>query len=175
MARLSISLLILSALAVRASADGGMVRLSREVGAYRVTLFSAPTPFRAGPVDLSLLLQDAETGAAILDAEVLVRVRKSGGTTSATTYLATHEQATNKLYYSALFELPSPGLWELETQITGALGSARVSCSIETAPPTPTVARMWPWIGWPVAVIVLFAIHRTLRRRSDRFDAPASP
>ena len=43
-------------------ADGGTVRLSEEQGRYRITVFTAPAPLRAGPVDVSVLVQEAATG-----------------------------------------------------------------------------------------------------------------
>jgi len=42
-------------------ADGGAVRLSERQGGYQITAFTSPTPFRAGPVDISVLVQDAAT------------------------------------------------------------------------------------------------------------------
>jgi hypothetical protein len=43
-------------------ADGGAMRLSERAGGYRVTVFTDPTPLRAGPVDVSVFVQDADTG-----------------------------------------------------------------------------------------------------------------
>ena len=47
-------------------ADGGTVQLRKEAGALVITVFTSPAPLSAGPVDISLLLQNAEwarTGA----------------------------------------------------------------------------------------------------------------
>ena len=38
------------------------MRLSERAGGYRVTVFTDPTPLRAGPVDVSVFVQDADTG-----------------------------------------------------------------------------------------------------------------
>ena len=54
--------LLVGACGEAARGDGGTVRLSRCEGGYRITVFTAPTPFRAGPVDISVLVQDAATG-----------------------------------------------------------------------------------------------------------------
>src|SRR5262249_156491 len=56
-----------------ARADGGTVRLSQRAGGYQVTVFTEPTPLRAGPVDVSVLVQDAATGQALPGAQVTVR------------------------------------------------------------------------------------------------------
>ncbi len=45
-----------------ARADGGAVRLRQRSGGYQIAVFTEPTPLRAGPVDVSVLVQDAETG-----------------------------------------------------------------------------------------------------------------
>src|SRR5438094_524539 len=86
-----------------ARADGGMVRLSQRQGGYQITVFTAPTPFRAGPVDVSVLVQDAATGEALPQAQVTVWVAPRGRRGAAVSYAATSEAATNKLLHAALF------------------------------------------------------------------------
>ena len=44
-----------------ARADGGVVRLRQRAGGYQIAVFTSPTPIRAGPVDVSVLVQDAAT------------------------------------------------------------------------------------------------------------------
>ena len=85
-----------------ALADGGTVRLSQRLGADRITVFTSPTPLRAGPVDVSVLVQDAETGAPIPGAEVEVGLEPLDRPGLATHYPATHRAATNKLFHAAL-------------------------------------------------------------------------
>src|SRR5580704_13866550 len=55
-----------------ARADGGTVRYYDRLGDYRVTVFTSPAPLRAGPVDVSVLVQNVETGQPIVDAEVII-------------------------------------------------------------------------------------------------------
>ena len=59
---LALGWLLVGACGEAARGDGGTVRLSRCEGGLRITVFTAPTPFRAGPVDISVLVQDAVTG-----------------------------------------------------------------------------------------------------------------
>ena len=59
-------------------ADGGVIVLKQEQGAYVVTVFAEPVPLRAGPVDLSVLVQDKETLAPVLDADVSVKLLHVG-------------------------------------------------------------------------------------------------
>src|SRR5262245_15441275 len=59
---------------------GGEVRLTEKAGPFVITVFSDPTPLRVGPVDLSVMVQDGDSGRPILDAEVTVRLQKKHGT-----------------------------------------------------------------------------------------------
>jgi hypothetical protein len=66
--------LLLAAGTSAARADGGALRASRQCGDYRVSVFTSPTPLRAGPVDVSVLVQDAATGEVQHDLPVAVTV-----------------------------------------------------------------------------------------------------
>ena len=83
-----------------ADADGGMVCLREGSGAFLVTVFVAPQPVRAGPIDTSVLVQDRQTGVMILDAKVDVAVRRAGGRDPEVLTHATHEQSTNRVLQS---------------------------------------------------------------------------
>src|SRR5437588_12678333 len=61
-----------------ARADGGAVRLCERAGNYQLAVFTAPTPFRAGPVDVSVLVQDAATGECIPQARVTLCLTAQG-------------------------------------------------------------------------------------------------
>lgn len=71
--------LLLGLLAGRASADGGVLVLDGADGPFLITVFAAPAPLRAGPVDLDVLVRDARTGQPILDAEVRLELERVGG------------------------------------------------------------------------------------------------
>jgi hypothetical protein len=149
-------------------ADGGTVRLSGRQGGYRITVFTAPTPFRAGPVDVSVLVQDAVTGRPIPDARVTVRAAPRGRSGEVILQTATSEAATNKLFRAAVFEIPQPGWWEVEVAIEGGHGPARVRFEVEAAEAAPQWPALWPWLVWPALAILLFTLHQWLVRRKDR-------
>jgi hypothetical protein len=142
--------------------DGGTIRLSQREGAYRITVFTAPTPFRAGPVDISVLLQDATTGEPSSDARVTLWLTSIDHPSQRIRHSATSEEATNKLLRAAVFTLPEPGRWTVDVDITGASESARVRFELEASGRLPRWPAIWPWIAWPLPVIVLFAIHQIL-------------
>ena len=78
-----------------ARADGGAVRLRQRAGGYQIAVFTSPTPFRAGPVDVSVLVQDAATGECVPEAQVTVCL-KAPGAGRVLECPATTEAATNQ-------------------------------------------------------------------------------
>jgi hypothetical protein len=159
-----------------ARADGGSLRLTGKAGRYQISVFSAPTPLRAGPIDISVLLQNASSGDLVTQARAIVRMSKAGR--PALEYPATFEAATNKLFRAAQFDLPEPGRWELRVEVEGVHGPAVIGGEIEASEPMPRWREMWPWICWPALAIVLFCIHQILARRAGRsisYSQPSEP
>jgi hypothetical protein len=145
--------------------DGGTMRMSEKRGGYLITVFTAPAPFRAGPVDISVLVQDALTGEPVPQTRVTVRMTKSGQLVLE--YPATREAATNKLLHAAQFDLPEPGPWHLEVKVEGVHGLAVMGKALEAAAPLPRWRELWPWIGWPALAIALLWMHQVLARRKS--------
>jgi hypothetical protein len=137
-------------------------------GGYRISVFTSPDPLRAGPIDISVLLQDAETGNAIPNAQINVSLIPSSGRGVTTYAVATSDAATNKLLNAALVELPEAGLWDVEVACLTEHGPARVQFKIDAAPRSAGRLKVWPWFSWPVAVVMLFGVHRclVLRRKT---------
>jgi hypothetical protein len=147
-----------------ASADGGSMRMTGEVEGYQISVFTAPVPFRAGPVDVSVLVQDSRTGEPMPQARVSVRMTKPGQ--PAIEQPATSEAASNKLFRAAQFELPDAGRWEMRVQVQGPHGLAVIGGDVEAAEHLPRWREVWPWFGWPALAVALFSIHQVLVRRS---------
>jgi hypothetical protein len=162
-----LSLTCLATLAATAHGDGGTVRLSEQVGGYLVTVFTAPTPLRAGPIDVSVLVQDARTGQPAAVNEVLLRLRQMGESTLEQT--ATREQATNRLLYAAKFDLPAPGTWPVEVRVRGAGGEVAREFEVYAAEPLPRWVELWGWIFLPVVGVVVFLAHQALRSKKPEF------
>ena len=101
--------LLLVAIPLGVMADSGIVRASAIDGPWRLTVFSEPTPLRAGPVDLSVLVQQAQNDTPVLDATVSLMLEHPETEVSSILVEATREAASNRLLYSAKFELPTPG------------------------------------------------------------------
>lgn len=161
------SLIVIVLSAPAATADGGLVRLSQRAGPYVITVFTSPTPLRAGPADVSVLVQSAGDDTPVLDAAVslVVRRKDGGGEVRA---MATRSAATNKLLHAALLELPDPGPWSIGVHVDGPSGSALVSCELDVAPPRSAAFAYWPYLVAPWAVIAIYALHQRLAAAGQR-------
>lgn len=162
---------MLAATIVRA--DGGAVVLAQRAGDYQVTVLAAPAAPHVGLADLSVLVQDAATGQPVDGLSVTLGLTPEGslpadGLRSA----ATRALATNKLFYAAQFDLPTAGRWTLTATVETPRGSETIEGPLEVAGPPPRWLELWPWIGWPVIVVLLFALRENLacqqRERGDR-------
>jgi hypothetical protein len=147
--------------ATTAAADGGLVRISQPAGPFVVTVFSAPTPLRAGPVDLSVLVQEPG-GAAVLDAEVRLILERRGERPTPIELAATRAQATNKLLYAAPFELPAAGTWQVEVTVARGADRATVAFAVDAAPPLPPWRAYWPYFALPAVGAALLALREWL-------------
>jgi hypothetical protein len=145
-----------------ARADGGALRLYERANGYRIALFSSPTPLRAGPVDISLLVQDADTLEPARVTDVSVALTRMGDRMATLHIPATTEAATNKLLHAAVFDLPKPGRWMIEVAVEGSRGPGRVRFELEAAEPLPRWLSLWPWWSWPALAVLLYAIHQIL-------------
>jgi hypothetical protein len=147
--------------------DGGTLRFSGRRGDRLVTVFTAPAPLRAGPIDLSVLVQDAETGRPITNLPIDVQGQQIGHAQTTIRAAATPGAATNKLLRAARLELSEPGRWHFDVYVQGVDRSQPIGFDVEVAQPPPPWLNMSLWIAWPLVPIGLFAIHQfRLRRRA---------
>jgi hypothetical protein len=140
------------------------VRLCERVGDYQLAVFTAPTPFRAGPVDVSVLVQDAATGECVTPARVALRLTAQGSG-QVVEYTATSGAASNKLLQATVFELPEAGWWDVEVSVDGPHGAARARFAVEAGEAPPRWRDLWPWFAWPALAVALFGLHRELARQ----------
>ncbi len=163
-------------------ADGGAVISSEVVGSHRVTVISDPAVLRAGPVDFSVLVQDARTDEPVPDASVAFTLAETGRTDAAESaeawvspccvvpsfnrdrIPATHEAAQNKLLQAATVILPTAGDYELTTYVASQLGQATVLAPITALAPASPLATFWPALALPGAAIGLFALRERISR-----------
>jgi hypothetical protein len=144
-----------------ARGDGGTVRASETHGTMQVTIFTSPTPLRAGQVDVSVLVQDMPNGATATDAEIEVLVHPVDAPGRTMRQFATVDRAVNKLLRAAEFDVVEPGPTEFTIVVRRQQQpELRVRFEADVAPPLPRWARFWPWFTWPLVVAALFILRR---------------
>jgi len=149
-----------------ARADGGKLQSSERVGHWIVTLFTSPTPPAAGLVDVSALVQSAETNEPVMDATVHITAReKASGFTLQ--QVATHEMATNKLFQAAWLDLPTAGQWTVTVRISRDETMVETTFDFWVSAAPPAWSDLTLWILWPAVPIALYgAVQLRTGRRS---------
>ena len=116
-ARLATSAALLIAITTPLLANGGTVRISREpAGPYLVSVMSSPTPLRTGELDISVLVQDS-TEEVVPGVPVRVEAVPLTGGGESIRHAATRQQATNKFFLAAKFDVEAPGEWEFRVRV----------------------------------------------------------
>jgi hypothetical protein len=166
---LALSWLLSDPWVASARGDGGTLRLRKRQGPFEIAVFTAPDPFVAGPVDISVLVLDGASGEPVLNAKVRVTVEPLGRPDEAFTHEATSEAATNKLLHAAVFDLPTSGVWLVEVALEASdARNAQVRFKLKAGHAAPGWMDLWPWVCWPVPVILLYGIHQRLVWRKGR-------
>jgi len=144
------------------------VQFTKLADPFSITVFTAPSPLRAGPVDISLMIQRSDNQQPLLDCIADVRLRKEGDVTISSK--ATHEAAQNKLFYAAQVRIPESGVWDLEVIIRRGDDSAKVLGAITLAASNPVLLVYWRGLAIPPLFISLFALNQWLKRRRTAAD-----
>lgn len=156
-AKWQLCLLIHSALVPSvARADIGEVRASERHGDLQITVFTAPTPLRAGFIDVGVLVLDVTTGKPVLDADLKIEVAPADGSRKPVLYAATHAAATNKLFYASQLNLLFPGVWRFRVILERPHERVDVPFEAEADAPFPTWRSHWLWFTWPLLVVGWF-------------------
>jgi hypothetical protein len=151
-----------------AHADGGAVCLREGSGAFLVTVFVAPQPIQVGPIDVSVLVQDRQTGVVILDAKVDLAIRYVDGGGPEFIAHATQEQSTNKLLKSGRIGLPTSGSWGLRVFVSHGHEQSVFATILPVSPAASRLGAVWPLLFLPPFAIALFALHQTLSSQAGR-------
>lgn len=151
-----------------ALADGGRIRASRQHADWRITVFTSPNPLRAGPADVSILVQHATTGQVADDAAIAVTLTPLDGAHPPIRAAATRAAATNKLLHAAQIKLPEAGRWLVRAFVTipDTPPPFDVTFAMDVEPPLPAWLTVWPWFVWPIVAVLFFIVHRALLART---------
>jgi hypothetical protein len=150
-----------------ALADGGTVQLRKEAGAFVITVFTSPAPLSAGPVDISLLLQNRNGLEPVLDASVSMRLREDASSTGGQAR-PTREQAQNKLLYAVPVTLAESGRWQLAVTILRNGERTDATGTIDVAPAPEMAASYWSYLAFPPLMIAAFVVRERLIRRKPK-------
>lgn len=148
-------------------------------GPFRLTVFSDPPVLRAGPVDLSVLVQDRLTGNPVLDAQVSIDLiplaQGSARLAWAPPYCtvptpsqlvgmkANRAHGQNHLLFGILTILPHSGLWTVNVRAQTGEATGVITRNIEVQTPSPPFLAYWKLLSLPVAVVVTFAFLQRIK------------
>jgi hypothetical protein len=142
-------------------ADGGTLRAANvPVGAYRVSVFTAPTPIPPDSIDVSMLVTERGRGL-VPDLEIVVTAHPLGQPGRSTSHPATRDQATDSRYYAAKFALGSEGPWEIVVQVRGPRGEGEVRFEVMVQNPGPLGS---PFMILGLALLPLLLVGWWLKR-----------
>lgn len=158
------SICALFALAIPLFADGGAVLSRQDSGPFVITVFAAPVPLRAGPIDMTVMVQTRDTLQPVLDADVSIRLDGA----SPIEAVASRSQAQNKLLYAVTFDLPRPGDWKYTVSVQNAAGQAATSGEFDAGQPGRMQSSASFYLGIPPVLIAIFLLHQWLVRRESR-------
>jgi hypothetical protein len=175
MKRFGFTFVTLSLLAaVCGYADGGAVIARQTANDLRVTVLASPVPLRAGPVDVSVLVQDGER--AVLDATVEVAWRSLSQSppdwlppcctmdSGPERIPASRAHSNNKFLYSAIVPVKSAGPSDLLVTVSRGGVEGSVTCPLQVRRALPPALAFWPWLLFPPVAIAGFALHQRLVR-----------
>lgn len=123
-----------------AHAGGQPQLINGQAGPFLVSVWSLPNPLVSGDVNFILAVAETQTingideAVVVLDADVELIFTSEDGETIRVD--ATHQNATNKLFYEAYFELPEAGEWNAVVNVNyeGESGSVPFVASADTPP-----------------------------------------
>lgn len=155
-----------------AFADAGRLQGSGQSGPFVLSLYTAPIPLRAGAVEVSTLVTDAENGEPVLDARVQVRLHREGG--PALPFAVAASRGGDGLRYFAAPALQEPGRWSIRVEVSSPLGTGSLERTVAVKESAPFYVSLWPVLAFPPLAIALFVLHQRLRARMRRVRRGAS-
>ena len=153
-----------------ARADGGTVIASERLDDWQVSLLVSPSIAQAGPVDLSVLVQDAKTGDVVDGADVTLWLESADQVLPTILLKATRKAATNKLYYAAGCQLPAAGRWRIKAEIAKGDTHENLTGFFDVGKPPGQWTGLWKWFAVLAIVVLAFLLRErlVLKQRARR-------
>jgi hypothetical protein len=163
------ALMVGVALAPPLMADGGTLRVANAImGAYRVSIFTDPTPVTPDSLDVSVLATFDRGRGIAPGLQIIVVARPLDGSGRTIRHPATPDQAEDPRYYAAKFSPGALGDWEIEVRVQGPEGSGEVGFEIRVQEPGPFDN---PFLILGVALLPLALVGWWLRGSALETDA----
>ena len=175
---LALVLIAASLLPLPAGAHGGGdARLVNEsAGPYLVTVWIDPTEPQVGELHITVAVSESSAGGEgvaglpVLGADVLVQLSPVSADADPIEAVASHEQATNRLYYEADLELPAPGEWLVLVHVDGPLGAGGADFPIDVAA-APGIDWLTLLLGVAGVLVIGVALLQLFRSRQMAVEA----
>jgi len=162
-------------------ADGGVAVGQFENGPLSVTVFAAPVPVRAGPLDVTVLVQEISSNQPVTDAVIGFSLQKvsppspdrvrlpawCSSSPPGSWIAASSTHSNNKLLSGAYLPLQESGRWQLTLRITRGAVDFTESLLLDVAPPQNLLAVWWPLLAVVPLAVALYAWRAALLRRKS--------
>lgn len=160
---------------VYAHAGGQPQLINGEAGPFTVSVWSLPNPLVTGDVNFIVAVAETRTfngqeeAVVVLDADVDLLLTAADGEEISVS--ASHQNATNKLFYEAYFELPEAGDWDAVITINydGQSGSVPFTVTADS----PPFNINWTLIGG-IAIVIIAVGWFIWQSRQHKELAPVS-
>jgi hypothetical protein len=150
-----------------ARADAPIAIAQGRAGPFLVTLLGEPTPLRAGPARLSVMVQSGPRDEIVLGASVRLALDPPPGSAPqpAIAADATPANATSGILYAAPVVLAEPGAWSVTVSVARGDERGELRTALRVLEPRGRLAGSWPYLAAPFAFLGLYAVHQLLRAR----------
>lgn len=170
--------LIFTGPSVLAHAGVGTQQINNQnIGPYRIWAWSDPEPPVVGSYHVAVALTESLendpngfAGDPILDADVVVEMEHHASGMQLIAQ-ATHEDATNKLFYEAILTPQQTGTWEIRLIVQGPDGPVQASYIDEIESP----AFPWMAVGGGVLALLLAGAGTFLYLKTGEKDPAQKP
>lgn len=168
-------------------ADGGITigQIDRE--GLRVTVFASPVPVRAGPLDVTFLVQEIPSNQPVTDAAIVCSVQKLSPPSTNPVRLpawcssiapgaripATAAHSSNKILSGAFVPLTEPGRWELDIHVRRGPASFTAAIPLDVSAPPEPLSTWWPLVALVPAAVLLYIWRGRLVARRKSSTLPA--
>jgi hypothetical protein len=139
------------------------------MGAYRVNVYTDPTPIPPDTVDVSVLVTFERGRGVAIGLEIEVIGEKLDGSGETIRHPATREQAEDPRFYAAKFSLGTVGEWQITVRLEGPEGQGETSFRVTVQEPGFLEN---PFLILLVGLLPLALVGWWLRRTSSPSSRP---